>query len=99
MVHLIVDGSKVGFGHQLLMVAVAYRRCTLSLAWSWVRTVCGHSKVFQTERFDILRAWAVTAAHAGYSGWRRRIWRVSSPITSQYVALAVRVVSERPLSG
>ena len=45
MVHLIVDGSKVGFGHQLLMVAVAYRRRTLSLAWTWVRTVRGHSKV------------------------------------------------------
>ena len=34
MVHLIVDGSKVGFGHQLLMVAVAYRRRTLPLAWT-----------------------------------------------------------------
>ena len=45
MVHLIVDGSKVGFGHQLLMVAVAYRRRTLPLAWTWVRTVRGHSKV------------------------------------------------------
>ena len=34
VVHLVVDGSKVGFGHQLLMVAVAYRRRTIPLTRS-----------------------------------------------------------------
>ncbi len=43
MVHLVVDGSKVGFGHQLLMVAVAYRRRTIPLAWTWVQHSRGHS--------------------------------------------------------
>ena len=43
VVHLVVDGSKVGFGHQLLMVAVAYRRRTIPLAWTWVRHSHGHS--------------------------------------------------------
>lgn len=42
-VRLIVDGSKVGFGHQLLMVAVAYRRRALPVAWTWVRGARGHS--------------------------------------------------------
>ena len=43
VVYLVVDGSKVGFGHQLLMVAVAYRRRTIPLAWTWVRHSRGHS--------------------------------------------------------
>jgi hypothetical protein len=42
-IHLIIDGSKVGFGHQLLMVGLAYRRRALPLAWTWVKGVKGHS--------------------------------------------------------
>jgi hypothetical protein len=42
-IHLIVDGTKVGFGHQLLMVGLAYRRRTIPIAWTWVRHVRGHS--------------------------------------------------------
>ncbi|NDJ77370.1 MAG: IS4 family transposase [Chloroflexi bacterium] len=42
-VHLIIDGSKVSAGHQLLMVGIAYRRRALPLAWTWVRCPKGHS--------------------------------------------------------
>lgn len=42
-VRLIVDGTKVGFGHRLLMVAVAYRKRTIPIAWTWVRHWCGPS--------------------------------------------------------
>lgn len=42
-IHLILDGSKVGLGHQLLTVALAYRRRAVPLAWTWVRGVKGHS--------------------------------------------------------
>jgi len=42
-VRLIVDGTKIGFGHQLLMVSLAYRRRAIPIAWSWVRHVRGHS--------------------------------------------------------
>jgi len=42
-VRLILDGSRVGFGHQLLMVAIAYRRRALPLAWCWVRGTRGNS--------------------------------------------------------
>ena len=41
--HLIIDGSKVGFGHQLLMVALAYHHRAIPLAWTWVKGVKGHS--------------------------------------------------------
>ena len=42
-VRLIADGTKVGFDHQLLMVAIAYRRRALPIAWTWVRCAKGHS--------------------------------------------------------
>ena len=42
-IRLIVDGTKIGFGHQLLMVSLAYRRRAIPIAWTWVRQVRGHS--------------------------------------------------------
>lgn len=43
VIRLVVDGTKVGNSHQLLMVALAYRRRTLPIAWTWVRVKRGHS--------------------------------------------------------
>jgi hypothetical protein len=40
---LIIDATKVGFGHQLIMVAVAYRRRALPVAWCWVPWRRGHT--------------------------------------------------------
>jgi hypothetical protein len=31
-IHLIVDGTKVGYGHQLLMVSLAYRKRAIPIA-------------------------------------------------------------------
>jgi hypothetical protein len=42
-IRLLVDGTKVGFGHQLLMVSLAYRRRSIPIAWAWVKYVRGHS--------------------------------------------------------
>ena len=42
-IRLIVDGTKVGFGHQLLMVSLAYRRRSIPIAWMWIKQVRGHS--------------------------------------------------------
>jgi len=42
-IRLIADGSKVGFNHQLLIIAIAYRRRALPIAWTWVRCAKGHS--------------------------------------------------------
>jgi hypothetical protein len=49
-IRLIVDGTKVGFGHQLLMVALAYRHRAVPIAWSWVKYVRGHSSAKQQLR-------------------------------------------------
>jgi hypothetical protein len=42
-IRLIVDGTKVGFAHQLLIVSLAYRRRAIPLGWMWVNHVKGHS--------------------------------------------------------
>jgi len=42
-IHLIIDSTKVTNGHQLLMVAIAYRRRALPLVWTWIRNKKGHS--------------------------------------------------------
>jgi len=46
-IRLIVDGSKIGFGHQLLMVSLAYRKRAVPLAWTWVKYVKGHSSAYK----------------------------------------------------
>ena len=42
-IHLIVDGTRIGFGHQLLIVCLAYRKRAIPIAWTWVKQVRGHS--------------------------------------------------------
>jgi hypothetical protein len=42
-VRLIVDGSKVSAGHQLLIASLAYRKRALPIAWTWVKGAQGHS--------------------------------------------------------
>jgi hypothetical protein len=46
-VRLIVDGTKVGFCHQLLMVSLAYRSRAVPIAWTWIKYVRGHSPAKQ----------------------------------------------------
>jgi hypothetical protein len=48
-IRLIVDGTRVGFGHQLLMVTVAHRRRALPVAWTWVKSRRGHSSVAKQQ--------------------------------------------------
>jgi hypothetical protein len=46
-IRLLVDGTKVGAGHQLLIVAVAYRRRAIPIAWTWVKGQRGHSSAYK----------------------------------------------------
>jgi hypothetical protein len=46
-VRLIVDGSKFGFKHRLLMVGLAYPKRTIPIAWSWVSSENGHSSSYK----------------------------------------------------
>jgi hypothetical protein len=40
---LIVDGSKVVFEHQLLVITLAYHKRAIPLVWTWVGSSSGHS--------------------------------------------------------
>lgn len=42
-IRLIADGTKIGFGHQLLIISLAYRRRAIPLVWTWMRCTKGHS--------------------------------------------------------
>jgi hypothetical protein len=42
-IRLIVDGTQIGFNHQLLIVCIAIRRRALPIAWTWVPYKRGHS--------------------------------------------------------
>lgn len=42
-IRLIVDGTKIGFRHQLLIVCLAYRKRSIPIAWTWVKHARGHS--------------------------------------------------------
>jgi len=42
-IRLIIDGTKVGFGFQLVVIALAFRRRAIPLAWLWLRYRKGHS--------------------------------------------------------
>jgi hypothetical protein len=42
-VRLIVDTTKVSFAHQQLMVALAFHRRAIPIAWTWRRGAKGHS--------------------------------------------------------
>jgi hypothetical protein len=42
-VRLIVDTTKVSFAHRLLMVALAFQRRAIPIAWTWRKGAKGHS--------------------------------------------------------
>ncbi len=46
-IRLIVDGTKIGFQHQLLIVCLAYRKRAIPIAWTWVKHVKGHSSAWK----------------------------------------------------
>ncbi len=46
-VRLILDGSKVSFHYQLLMVSIAYRRRAIPIVWTWVQDKRGHSSALK----------------------------------------------------
>lgn len=42
-IRLIIDGTKIGCHHQLLMVALAWHKRAIPIAWTWLSNVKGHS--------------------------------------------------------
>jgi hypothetical protein len=46
-IHLVVDSTKIGFRHQLLIVCLAYRKRAIPIAWTWVKHVKGYSSAWR----------------------------------------------------
>jgi hypothetical protein len=46
-IRLIVDGTKIGARHQLLIVCLSYRKRAIPIAWTWVKHVRGHSSAIK----------------------------------------------------
>jgi len=42
-IRLIVDGTKIGFSHQLLIGSLPYRKRAIPIAWTWVKHIKGHN--------------------------------------------------------
>jgi hypothetical protein len=42
-IRLIIDGTKIGSRHQLLIVSLTYRKRAIPIAWTWVPHMRGHS--------------------------------------------------------
>jgi hypothetical protein len=57
-IRLVIDGTKVGSGHQLLMVALLFRKRAVPLVWTWMRCAKGHSSARkQLALLAYLRPW------------------------------------------
>lgn len=100
-VRLIVDGTKVGFKHRLLMVGLAYRKRAIPIAWSWVRSEKGHSSSYKQRALfwtmcDLL---CPTEQCAGFGGWRQRIWSDKGDRAVGGVGLVLRDASKEFSSG
>jgi len=44
-IHLIVDGAKIGFGHQMLMVCLTHQKRIIPIVWTWIRQIKEHGGV------------------------------------------------------
>ncbi len=53
-IRLTVDGTKIGFGHQLLIVAIAYRKRAIPIAWTWVKSSRGHSSSHKGVEYALM---------------------------------------------
>lgn len=65
----IIDSSKVGFGAQFVMVALAYQGRALPLMWTWLEYPKGHSlTATQVELLNTLRGWLPEGASVAIVG-------------------------------
>lgn len=51
-IRLTVDGANIGFGYQLLMVSLAYRKRAVPISWTRVKHVRGHNSA--NKKFALL---------------------------------------------
>ena len=73
-IRLIMDGTKIGFGHQLLMVSLAYRHRAVPIAWTWIPYVSRAQYGPTAGEAVEVRSQPDSIGRTRFSGWRQRIW-------------------------
>jgi hypothetical protein len=87
-IRLVADASKVGFHHQLLMVALAYRRRTIPIAW-------GRRAGFVAAAVPLVVFVPVALAPWLAGSYGVRYGSIAVLIAIGVVAVAARLVSEQ----
>lgn len=54
-VRLIFDGTKIGHGYQLVMVALAFQRRAIPIDWLWVKHKKGKGRTTNEQQLELLR--------------------------------------------
>lgn len=86
---LIVDGTKVGFGHQLLMVSLALSETRYSDCLDVGSTGAWSQQCLQASSLVELRSVAFARRNPRFSGRGLRIWLGGSPDMAGSVALVL----------
>jgi hypothetical protein len=55
VIRLIIDGTQIGHGYQLLMVALAFQRRAIPIAWLWVAHKKGKGRSTNQQQLQLLR--------------------------------------------
>ncbi len=55
MIRLIIDSTKIGHGYQLLMIALAFRRRAIPIAWLWLKHKKGKGRAKVAEHLELLQ--------------------------------------------
>jgi len=71
-VRLILDTTKVGFGHRVMTVSLAYRKRALPLVWSVHSGQRGHTKAYKSRRANRTSPPFEAASGAREPGWDHR---------------------------
>jgi hypothetical protein len=55
LIRLIIDSTKIGHGYQLLMIALAFRRRAIPIAWIWLKHKKGKGRAKLSEHLELLQ--------------------------------------------
>ncbi len=55
LIRLIIDSTKIGHGYQLLMIALAFRRRAIPMAWLWLKHKKGKGRASVAQHLELLQ--------------------------------------------
>ena len=94
-IRVIVDGTKIGFGHQLLMVSLAFHHRAVPMAWTWIPYVRGHSTGQRQVKLLKYVAQPASSNSTRFCGRRQRIWLNFRAPAARCMALVLCLAPKR----